>query len=330
MFEIIKVKISATENGGDDIFVEFIPKNSDIDNLKVVLEERIFGTATCKVSPFPVKKDFKYWICCNTTGIHNINNNSGQLTSKFNNGFFIKFYSDDELLYQYEYKYLKTNIERLQRHSAFYKKTIWLIGDSHVAHMFKNIRDEDLNFGDYVFNYESIVALSLNRFLNSDYEEFLKTLPIKNDDVVCFMLGEIDLRKSLLYTSRNKNKSVNYLLHTLLYRYVEFYKLFTKKIKNTYLLSPNGVVLDGHFKSFYSDLFEKNSEQERFLLWNEFHSLLTEMIGPNYIDFTKFIRKTDNSIMSHFLKNNNHHLESNKKYFEIIYEQVKKNYITQR
>lgn len=327
MFEITKIKITAKENGSDDIFVEFIPKNKDIDNLKVILEERLFRTSVCKVEPFSVKKDFGYWVIFNTIGVNSINNNSGQLTSKFNNGFYVKFYQDDDLLYEYEYKYSKTNLERLELFSSFNKKTIWLIGDSHVAHMFKNIKSEDLNFGDYVFNHESIVGLSLNRFLNSVHDDFLKTIPIKKDDVVCFHLGEIDLRKGIIHTSRTKNKNMNYLLHSLIYRYVEFYNSFSKKFKNTFLLSPNGVVLEGHVKSFYLDHFDENSEQERIELWNEFHSLLSEMLREHYIDFTKSIRNDDNSINVDFLKDDDHHLKSDIKYFNIIYEHVKKNYI---
>lgn len=327
MFEITKVKIDTKEDGSDEIFVEFQVKESDVDSLKVVVEERIFRTANCNVQPFSVKKGFRYWVTCNSIGVNSINNGSGQLTSKFNNGFFVKFYDNENLLYQYEYKYSKSNLERLQQFPAFYKKTIWIIGDSHVAHMFKNINHKDLSFDDYVFNHESIVALSLNRFLNSDYEEFLKTLPIKKDDVVCFLLGEIDLRKGIIHTSRTKNKNMNYLLYSLVHRYVEFYGLFAKKFRNTFLLSPNGIVREGHVKSFYLDHFTEDSEQDRILLWNEFHSLLSEMLGHHYIDFTKTIRRDDNSIDVSFLKNDDHHLKSDKKYFEIIYEQVKKNYI---
>lgn len=327
MFEITKIKVDSKNNGSDEIFVEFIVNGSDVDNLKVVIEERIFRTSTCEIQPFSVKTGCQYWISCTTIGIGSVNNGSGQLTSKFNNGFFVKFYNGENLLYEYEYKYLKTNLERLQLRPAFYKKTIWVVGDSHVAHIFKNIKHEDINFGDFVFNHESVVALSLNRFLNSDYEEFLRTIPIKKDDVVCFLLGEIDLRKGIIHTSRTKNKNMNYLLYSLVHRYVEFYSSFTKKFRNTFLLSPNGIVLEGHVESFYLDHFTEDSEQDRIFLWNEFHSLLTEMLGQRYIDFTKSIRRDDNSINFSFLKNDDHHLKSDKKYFEIIYEQVKKNYI---
>lgn len=328
MFEITKIRVTPKEDGSDEIFVEFIAKELSVDSLKVIIEERIFKTSTCNVRPFSVEKNHQYWIICNTVGIASINNDSGQLTSKFNNGFFIKFYQEGNLLYQYEYKFSKTNLEKLELYPALYKKRIWVIGDSHVAHLFKNISYKDMDFGDYVFNHESIVALSLNRFLNSDYEEFIRTIPIEKDDVVCFLLGEIDLRKGIVHTSRTKNKNMLYLLHTLVYRYIEFYNSFVKKYKNTFLLVPNGVVLDGHVKSLYLDRFSENSEQERITLWNEFHSLLAQMLGEHYIDFTKSVRRADNSIDVSFLKDDDHHFKSDKKYLDIIYEQVKKNYIS--
>jgi hypothetical protein len=326
MFEIIKIDIKTNKNNTDDIFVEFSPKEDICEDLTVRLEERIFKSCGCDVNISNVHKDCKYWVSFNTNCVHAINNGeSKQLTSKFNNGFVIKFLNKEFLLYEYVFEYIKTDLDNIENIN---KPKIWVIGDSHVAHMFKNLEEKYTTCDYFIFNHHSVVGLSLNRFLNSVFNETLKTLKIKNTDVVCFLLGEIDLRKTIIASSNKKKISIDYLLYSLIYRYYEFYKLFSSKFKNTFILSPNGIIKDEYLTYYFEDIFEGNSQEQRFTLWNNFHETLGILLGNSYIDFTCDIRDEKNYISKDSLIENNHHLKSNKNLIKKIYKGVRENYIS--
>lgn len=325
MFEIVKININTLEDNSDSIYIEFIPTQSDYNNIEIVLEEALFNTSSCKINMELILKGYKYWISLNTMGIHKVNNNSGQLTSKFNNGFNIKFYSEGNLIYVYNHNFIKTYFEK--NNTILNKKTIWVIGDSHVAHLFKNLNNDDIIYGDFVFNHCSVVGLSLNRFLKSNYQDFFKTIPIKKQDVVCFLLGEIDLRKTIIKSSRKKQISSAFLTYTLLNSYIEFFYKFKENHKNTFILSPNGVVNDKQVIDNFSESFEVNSELERNKLWETFNNNIKNIIQNYYIDYTENIRDLNNIIQKDFLIENDHHLKSNKEYFEKIYKRIYESYI---
>ena len=56
MFEIVKVDINTLEDNSDNIYIEFIPTQSDYNNLEIILEESLFKTSNCKIFPTTVSK----------------------------------------------------------------------------------------------------------------------------------------------------------------------------------------------------------------------------------------------------------------------------------
>ena len=212
-------------------------------------------------------------------------------------------------LSMYLYCPRKFYLEKIKGNDILNKKTIWILGDSHVAHLFKNIDNNEIKYGDYVFNHCSVVGLSLNRFLKSNNQEFLKTIPIKEQDVICLLFGEIDLRKTILKTSRDKKIPQYFLMYNIITKYLNFFNELKKKYKNVFILSPNGVIKDGQVNKNVEEYFEIDSEQERMNLWKEFNNTMQKVLLNNYIDFTKEIRDSKNFIHKNFLIENENKLK---------------------
>jgi hypothetical protein len=226
----------------------------------------------------------------------------------------------------------KVNIDKRSFGQDFSIKNTWIIGDSHVNHNF--IFGLDYNVENYKTNKKIInpVAqplLSINRFVNSDYIDYLKNIPIYDGDDICFYLGEIDTRVGIFRNSRLKGiSSIDHTI-TLIERFVKTLDLIQKhfsKCKFYYIL-PNPPIQDGWIYGPNKQLFlEDSTEQERYLVRYLFEEIIMDRMNKlnvEIINFSSNYVKSNGFVDENFLIENNHHFKYPNNFLSLTKEYFK-------
>ncbi len=104
------------------------------------------------------------------------------------------------------------------------KINAWVFGDSHIGTLAKDIDYNELEYSNIRINPVSKVGLTMNRFSNSKYLDYLDCFPIYDKDLLLFNLGEIDMRISIHVKSFNKQKPKILILNEILDKYFNFQK----------------------------------------------------------------------------------------------------------
>jgi hypothetical protein len=202
--------------------------------------------------------------------------------------------------------------------STIHKPKFWMIGDSHVNYN-TTAPVRYLTTQKYDIVSVSVQALSLSRFLNSDWKRFFTTIPIWEMDVISFEMGDVDLRMSLLKKSEEKNTPVGELLKDLIVRFSNFIDEFKNIYKNEIIiLLPNRTVKDGWDK----DNRVMSTTKIRVDLWNQFRDLMLELGKINNIkiwDYKSIYEDSDGSMLNSMLVKEDVHLESH----ELMLEDLK-------
>jgi predicted O-methyltransferase YrrM len=153
-----------------------------------------------------------------------------------------------------------------------------------------------------------VTSLTLNKFVNGDYMSFLDSLPIMENDIIVFYLGEIDFRYNLHLAVNKKQLSTEKLVSDLL---LEYHKTILK-IKEQYnnhivIMSPNPPMRDNHLSQFI-----EGSESSRILCWSMFDKFWkTNSNGEiTYLNWTKKYTLEDKLINVDLLHENNHHIKN--------------------
>jgi DNA-binding transcriptional regulator/RsmH inhibitor MraZ len=196
----------------------------------------------------------------------------------------------------------------IEFNSTINKKKFWLIGDSHANYNTKAPL-ELLTTKKYDIVPVSIQALSLSRFLNSDWRRFLNTIPIWENDVISFELGDVDLRMSLFKKSKENNTPINKLMEDLINRYFKFIGEFKTLYKNKIiLLIPNRTAKDGW------DVENRilSTTDIRVKLWEDFNERIRILGKLNNIeiwDYKTMYKDVDGSIINDILIEGDLHLK---------------------
>lgn len=201
----------------------------------------------------------------------------------------LKILVNQEVVNEFSLKYVFTNLSirnGLKNFSPFNKKKFWILGDSHAGY-YTNTSTQYLTTSKYDVVPLGLLGLTLNRFLKSDWEKWYNTLPIFDDDLVAFDLGEIDLRCGLFSISQKKNENLDVLMGNLLERYFDFLLYFKDNFrKNIIVIQPNRPIKDGHLTG-NAEYFKINisTQEQRVSLWNSFNKRLSEFCEKNSIKF---------------------------------------------
>ena len=99
-------------------------------------------------------------------------------------------------------------------------KTIWIFGDSHTLHIKNDKVNEICENNGFNLNCVGVHSLSLNRFVNGDYINYLKQYEIKKEDYILFYLGEIDCRFTIHKHCKNKNLNIYHECYGLMVNYL--------------------------------------------------------------------------------------------------------------
>lgn len=278
MFRVNQIQV-IEEDQSNHLKVTYTFLGPEPKNIRVRAKDIIFDT-TYYFSNNQVNPNGSYWTLIIPQGKH--------CNTYFTMGIVLEFWDahSDEILFSKRIPFIKTSLKSRE----FDRPNFWVIGDSNVGFYFSNKKDVDLDQGNWTLNYCSHLALSLNRFLNSDSKRFLLTLPIMDGDVISFCLGEIDLRVALMKRAAKKSCSPEHLLSKILHRYVDF----IQEMKSTYpeckiaVIMPNPPLRDGIISD--SHLIRGN-EKERLELWYQFYGYLKAEEDLKNIDY--FFRVMD-------------------------------------
>lgn len=267
MFEVTDIKFLENSVSTKDIVVYYKYTGTEHLTIKINAKDLLFETTSFCTS-VDISPGGSYWSRINTTS-------NSICTTYFTMGVVLDFTSEGNVLYSKKINFIHTDFNRRTKNNtiSFDKPNFWVVGDSHVGFYFN---DYDLNLldrGSYNINWISHLELSLNRFLKRDWKTFLKTIPIIDGDVISFNLGDIDLRVALFKNAKYKNCSPEYLLSTILMKYVSF----IKEIKILYpnneivILSPNPPVRNDSITDSY---LIAGDEIQRKKLWDQFNDFI--------------------------------------------------------
>lgn len=309
MFHITKYQHSFLENETESLTI-FFKYFGDERKIKIKVLENSFKVRDQEIGGIiNVKQNVEYWV--------------GDVQRRpvmYNNDLTVNFIDalTGEIL---ESKFIRTKKVHIDKRSFgkdFSKKNTWIIGDSHVNHnlIFGFDYNVDLYENDKtIINPVAHPLLSINRFINSDYIAFIKTLPIFDSDDICFYFGEIDTRVGIIRNSEIKN--ISYVTQTinLLQRFIDSILHIQKEFPKCkiYYILPNPPIQDGwiygdNLKLFFNDSSEKN----RFLVRYIFEDIIKkelDKIGVEIIDLNKHYIKKNMFVDEKFLIENNHHFK---------------------
>jgi len=295
--------------------------------VRVYLGDYIFNTEK-QYQDLTLKKG-GYWSQFSTRGVHNLNNEK-QNTLSYIEPLRLSFIDIETDKVINEFKLDIKFVDISLRSRDYKKRNAWIIGDSHIGHICRDIEYNELEYDKIRINPISKVGLTMSRFTNSDYMEFLSCLPIMADDLLIFNLGEIDMRISTHVKSLNKRIEKKDILTSILLKYIQSIKDISKNYdKNKILiLRPNLPISDKrqYSETVINDYFLNSNEFDRLELNNYFHDMIT-----SFCNSENNIQYIDNScqyslngfINDDLLIENDIHMKTNKGYFDSLYEKIK-------
>lgn len=294
----------------------FLENKSNIENeIKIVLEDSIFGlcnrTTNIKFGP-----NLVHWMAWDLVQ-DNAHNETRGLQMQALWGSKLKLYQDDHHIKTFDLKYNFTNLklrEGINKFSPFKKKKFWILGDSHAGYYTNTTSVDYLKTEKYDIVPMSVMALTLHKLMNSDWDRWLDSLPIFEDDIVAFDIGEIDLRCNLFLVSEKKGIKVENLLDNLIKDYFEFILKLRNKFKDKLvILSPNRPIKDGYLTgnlSFYK--LDISNQKERVKIWEKFNTKLVEFCTSNsikYWDVKSMYADIDGTLFNEVLYHNDIHIK---------------------
>lgn len=192
-------------------------------------------------------------------------------------------------------------------------KRLWIIGDSNVWTSFGGTVNTILNpIAGYIPVRYTHPSLTLHKFLNGNYLDFLNILPVKKEDVFLFYLGDSDLRYSTIKTHFNKKIDLEFLTKKLVCDYFNVLNTISENYKDNKILimSPNPPCRDNHIKYELSH-YVAGTESDRLYCYNLFKMYCKKHVILNkkyqFIDWTdEYTDKDGLSLNSKFYPNDFH------------------------
>lgn len=314
-------------NRTDEIKVHYNVNFENEKKVRVYLGDYIFNVER-QNQTLNLKKG-QYWSTFYSRNSHFVNHDK-QVTTSFIEPLKLVFIDDetDKVIgeFKLDIKFVDTSL----RSRDPKKRNAWVIGDSHIGHICKDIGYNDLEYDKIRINPISKVGLTMSRFTNSDYMEFLSCLPIMDDDLLIFNLGEIDMRITIHVKSRNKEIGKKDILTNIILKYIQSIKEISKKYSKNkiVILRPNLPVSDKrqYTENVINEYFLNSNESDRLELNNYFHNIIT--LFCNSEDKIQYVDNSSQYNLNGFINDdllieNDIHMKTNKGYFDSLYEKIK-------
>ena len=210
------------------------------------------------------------------------------------------------------------------------KKCAWIIGDSHIGNLCKDINYDSLEYENIRLNPICRLAVTMSRFYKSNFLEYLSHFPIQDNDILLFKLGEIDIRRAIHVKSYEKNISKNDLLTNIVFNYYMALKQVKEKYPNNkiIILRPNYPIPEQHVTetSKNNHFFKHSNELDTIRLNQQFDEIVKSLCNVDkditYLDNTSQYEKNGFTNVELLLEQDIH-MKSNKQYFDSLYEKLK-------
>jgi hypothetical protein len=298
MIEITNTEILVNEdNNTKDFKIHYKYLGEENMKLKISVVDNLFKLLETFMV-VSVSKNGSYWCILTPSNIDEYSN------TYFTMGVDIIILNNEtlEIIHEESIPFIITDLKKRSLNSKYSHsiQNFWVIGDSHVGRNFSKIKN--LCYNDkYIINYISHMTLAISRFVKSDWNNFLKTIPIKDGDILTFLLGDIDLRANIIWKTNhihdndlrinNLTREINKLSINYLNTIKEIKKIYSKC--EVIILTPNSPVRD----TFEDKSVIAGTEEERMFLWKSFNSFFSEQkdieywnLILNYIDNEGFMR----------------------------------------
>jgi len=312
----------------DSLQVYYKFHTEELKDLTISLNDAIFNTESQKqiIKPYGGTWGTKF----GSRNTHSLNYNK-QITNAFIEPLNLVFINNktNKIIKEFKLDFKFVDISLRGRNQ---KVNAWVFGDSHIGHLAKNIGYNELEYSNIRINPISKVGLTMNRFSNSKYLDYLDCFPIYDKDLLLFNLGEIDMRVSIHVKSYNKQKPKVTILNEILNRYFNALKSIKQSYPNNpiIILKPNAPLRNQpHLSDKNQQEFFKNSlASDRKLLNEIFDQKLLEFIKQNpsfyYIGNNGPFKDQDGFVKNELLiPGQDIHMESNKSYFDSLYQHLK-------
>lgn len=177
-----------------------------------------------------------------------------------------------------------SNLQRRSMERDMSIKNIFFLGDSNVYHYFSKYEygSDNLFFNNKVLIPIDVPELTVNRFINSNPQRFIDSLPIMDDDVIILNLGEIDCRVSLFRNAKLKSRTLINHINDIIDRYV---KTIIELINNNQNIKfviclPHPPMRDGWVKEHDVDhLLKESTEKDRMFITQYFSRYLKDKLN---------------------------------------------------
>jgi len=311
MIQLTSYEIS-TQGTADCFKIFFKYSGAEPARIRISVWDRVFKTTEYSSVELSTEPTGNYWAEFRSDS--HIVNQESQLTTKFNFGVELRVTDLASKNCQVvDVPFLITDIK--SRKPGF--PNVWIIGDSNVAYLFKNKQAEASRF-----NGISHLSLSMNRFSKQVTTDFYKAVPLIENDLALFLLGEIDIRTSIIRNSRLKKESLDDNVCRLFDRFIDRVSEFTELYPGlgvAVLMPPppfrDSVKLEEGLVS--------GSEDDRMLAYMTLKSMLQYSLGSRLIDCYHEYLDDDGFVRSEFLNPGDHHILDSEPFFRSLTEKIK-------
>lgn len=311
----------------DSLKVHYECNFDEPTQVKVYLGDSIFNTES-QVQELTLQKGI-WWTEFFSRNGHSVNHNK-QITNAFIEPLNLVFINKktDKVIKEFKLDFKFVDVSLRSRNQ---KINAWIFGDSHIGTLAKDIDYNELEYSNIRINPISKVGLTMNRFSNSKYLGYLDCFPIYDKDLLLFNLGEIDMRVSIHIKSFNKQKPKIIILNEILDKYFNALKSIKQNYPNNpiIILKPNAPIGDDYFypEKYKQDYFLHSNKKDRKLLNETFDQKVLEFIKQNpsfyYIGNNGPFKDSNGFIKNELLMREDIHMESNKSYFDSLYQHLK-------
>jgi hypothetical protein len=292
------------------IFFQYV--GAEPAKIRISVWDRVFKTTEYSSVELDAAPAGNYWAEFRSDS--HIVNQESQLTTKFNFGVELRVTDVISNACQtVDVPVLMTDIK--SRKPGF--PNVWILGDSNVAYLFKNKEAESSQF-----NGVSHLSLSMNRFSKSVTSDFYRSIPFIENDLALFLLGEIDIRTSIIRNSRLKNESIEDNVCRIFDRFMDRFSEFTDLYPGlgiAVLMPPppfrDSVKLGEELVS--------GSEDERMLAYKTLKSMLQYSLGSRLIDCYLDYLDEAGFVKPEFLNPGDHHILDSKPFFTSLTKKIK-------
>lgn len=292
-FNITKIDINTNKDLSKNLVLNFTYYGDNDKDVLVRIFETYFDVGWKVIgNKIHVTNGINYWVSDN---VHN------GLAYRIVNNIKIEFldFETNEVIYSEICNIGNDNFKRRSLGGDISKKNVWIIGDSNTYNYFSMYKKDskDMSINDYIINPIDVPELSINRFVNKDYSSFFDSLPLKSQDKIILILGEIDCRVGFYRNSEVKKNLLIDQITNVIDRYYDSIMELKSKYKDIEIVLslPNPTLRDGWLKD-RDDLTHTSTQKDRLFIRQFYEKYLQKKFTKEIIKILDLTKEFSNEL----------------------------------